>query len=418
MSKDVTFSDQRSDQEDHSLVRTGTEEILGKLRAVSREFVATFPKNPKTAGEAAREFGLPRKLVWQLYRMSGSEDLLGMLPFVPGTRSGRKLVNAAVAAGASSVLGLKLEGLLARFDEFVNVHAGDRDMLLTIIGQHASGSGDGSDHDRKHRVLIYKSYLHFYGISVDTVSELTIVSESATGFRESVDWRSVSGLRRLRADSINVYDRLRRTGRGTSEPGDVQYEPMDPVAFAEHGVPLVGPFTSKPIPQTVVSYDDDPTLMRVDYCNKLAPMSPPVTLSLATISRGQFSVEPTGREQGQRLLTLVGYPARVLRKTYLIHMPHKRLLPPRLKMWVSPMAIMSADDRKELKSYPMQESIRSYPAGSWSSYPDKFGPVREQVAYCCAKMNWDPSDFVIYDFEVEYPLMHSVMQVEVPWIQE
>lgn len=417
-SDDMTVSDQQDGLEDASVLRAGVEEILGKLRAVAREFVATFPKNPKTAGEAAREIGLPRKLVWQLYRMSGSEDLMGMLPFVPGPRSGRKLVKAAVLAGASSTQGLKLESLLSRFEEFVGLHAGDRDTLMTMLSEQAQVSGNTSDHDRKQRQMIQRSYTHFYGISVDAVSELTMVSESAEGEREAVDMRSVTGIRRLRSDSATVYDRLRCSGRQAGGASDQKYEPLDPRAFAEHGVPIVGAFTSKPVPQTVVVYDDDPTLMRVNYCDKLAPTGPAVNMTLGTVGRGRFSVEPTGREQGHRLLGMVGYPTRMYRHTYMIRMPHKRLLPPRLSVWISPMAVLSAEDRKELKPYPMMERIQTYRAGSWGEHPEKFGHVRERVAYCCARMNWDPADFVIYELEIEYPLMHSVMQIEVPWIQE
>ena len=400
-------------QGDPEIARSAAAERLRRLSLAARALIAALPTVPSSAAELARELGTLKKNGWQLFRLAEVDDPFDAVRFVPGRKPLEDMAEAARHRGADDAA---VDELIAAMDDLERLRremASDRTTFISMLQANATSASAGAEADRQHRMAAFKSFVHFCGMHVDLSQDIDFVHYDDEDTRRHVAVRTVRGLQRLRPDAACVVDSHRVHVDDPNAP--VASGPLDQRAFREHGVPVLPQFCSRPLPELVLNYEGEKgDQVFVEWAGKKVGMAGAVDVctGLLTTVAADATKESMPRV---RSATQVGYPARRLTRAWLLRVPHTEMLPPVLRGYLEPSAFDSDVDRRRATPMYVNESIRYHPPGSWRGLPDGHGLDREQITHVCATMNWDPSDFAIYTLEVDYPLMHSVLSIELGW---
>lgn len=390
---------------------------LRELVSATAAVIACFRDSAKTAADLSRLLGIPRKAAWQFFRIAESKDPFLAANFVPGDKPMRDLIQVARREGVTENVALRLQRAYGAFDQLVNKVAGDRTTFLAMLGDAARDPGANADVDRQHRIQIFKSYSHFFGMHANCSSDVNIIKETVMGQRTRVELRSVAGFCRLRPDAQCVVER-HKFWDSKSPDRELILQPLDVDAFKQHGVPVLPAFCSKPMPTLVVDYGAERNTRIVEWAGDSIGTNESVDVTTGIINCDSYPPPADGDEHGYRERTRVGYPVKRMTQTWLLHMADTiQLLEPRLKAYLDPEAAqLTTEGRFAEPPRNLYGGVEFFPAGSWSKLTDRFTGIRELVAYTCALMRWDPADFTIVNLEIDYPLVNSVVLTEIPWI--
>lgn len=396
--------------------RREAEVLLSRVLTAARRLVVALPGRPKTAAALTRLLGVQPKTGWQLFRLSKLEQPLAAASFMPGVKPLRDAAERARELGVAAATTGELVEAYGGVEAFVKRTGGDWSNFISMLGDQSRDSAGTSDVDRRHRASAFKVFSHFCGMQADASVEVSVSNESTPGTIEEVSLRTVKGLRRFRADAPYVVDRYRKWETATPEK-PAMLMPLDKEAFREHGVPLVSAFCSDPVPKLVTTWDEkDPTVQSVEWASGAVGISAGVDLAMGVVWRREVNPECDGRRHGAVHKTVVGYPVKRLEKTWLARLPSRQMLEPELEGFLNAEAMESATVRAHSPRLYGHEKIEKYAVGSWRKLPSGTDIPREQIAYICGMMGWNPSEFVIYTLRIDYPLMHSALRVDFPWI--
>jgi hypothetical protein len=183
--------------EGQAKVRTLRKAVAGTLRAVGAQL-----DEPQ---EISRNFGLDKTLAWKLSRLVLEEDALASVvhaPRLPGLLLFEKAMNKA---GAPREAMAELRAAIEGFEQFVEDHAGDRDVMeimVTTPPARASANAKKLEQFRKDGFLANSA---IWGVSAKVHLALRWLMPSATegavdlitvcGFVSFRRLRSISGMR-------------------------------------------------------------------------------------------------------------------------------------------------------------------------------------------------------------------------------
>src|SRR5712675_2354155 len=97
-----------------------------EVRTALAELLATAGADQGSLNDVSRRLGLNRSLAWKIGRVLGEDDIYTAIQHLPG-EEGIEILSAAmerVGAGSQSLNALR--SAMARFDQVVRIHAGDR----------------------------------------------------------------------------------------------------------------------------------------------------------------------------------------------------------------------------------------------------------------------------------------------------
>lgn len=231
--------------EGQAKVRTLRKAVAGALRAVGAQL-----DEPQ---EISRNFGLDKTLAWKLSRLVLEEDALASVvhaPRLPGLLLFEKAMNKA---GAPREAMAELRAAIEGFEQFVEDHAGDRDVMeimVTTPPARASANAKKLEQFRKDGFLANSA---IWGVSAKVHLALRWLMPSAT--EGAVDLITVCGFvsfRRLRSD-------IPWTAASLYQWNASELEPLNPIKAlgGTPEVPLLTDFCSKPLPPMRTVRDGD-----------------------------------------------------------------------------------------------------------------------------------------------------------------
>jgi len=107
--------------------------VLQSVRQALTELYGAVGVDPNAPQDAARRLGINRNLTWKISRVIAANDPFAALNHLPGAQGIGLVIEAFRQNGASAELIGNVEAAMRRFNEVIDLHAGDRDRFeLTL----------------------------------------------------------------------------------------------------------------------------------------------------------------------------------------------------------------------------------------------------------------------------------------------
>jgi hypothetical protein len=226
---------------------------LQAYRAAIIELMASVRADPGKPQEAARRFNLNKNLTWKVSKIAVASDLYAAVPHIPGSAGLAILLRALKRAGAPPDRLEATRRAACHFDRVVAVHTGDR-ATLEIMVNGLLPTAVKRERDEQNRKLAFKGNSAAWGVRAKVQLMLNVLAPHP-GDPDMADLVQVGGLvdlRRLRRDARWLLFRRERWSDDDPSPAKDQSESLDPDFPADKGVPLLGAFCSRPIPEIKV----------------------------------------------------------------------------------------------------------------------------------------------------------------------
>jgi hypothetical protein len=194
-------------------------EVLTELRSSVTDLLASAGGLRKPS-ELQKLFRLEPTLSWQIFQVAGANlrDVLSVGPSVPSRSALKKFLAAAVERGVDSAKVDRVWTDYKRFEDLIDVHAGDRTSFNSMAAAASGSSEDSEAVDLAHRRNGFRTMSHVLGIQAAAKVSLGIINESSdANCWEIAVLQGHLALRILRRmPAVNLFSaRLRELGSGT-----------------------------------------------------------------------------------------------------------------------------------------------------------------------------------------------------------
>ncbi|MHC5008334.1 MAG: hypothetical protein ACYTGF_13355 [Planctomycetota bacterium] len=246
----MSLQDIESDSRTTASFREDLRSVLQAYRAAVIELMSSVRADPGKPQEVARRFKLNKNLSWKVSKIAAASDLYAAVPHIPGSAGLAIFLRALKQAGAPPDLLEATRKAAGDFDRVVTVHTGDR-ATLEIMVNGLLPAAVQRERDEQNRKLAFRGNSAAWGVRAKVQLMLNVLAPHP-GDPDMADLVQVGGLadmRRLRRDARWLLFRRERWSDDDPRPARDHAEALDPDFPADRGVPLLGAFCSKPIPE-------------------------------------------------------------------------------------------------------------------------------------------------------------------------
>ncbi len=217
------------------------------LRRAFADLLFAMEADPDGPQDISRRFGLDKTLTWRIARVIREEDAWEALHHIPRRPSVGLFLEAMKKAGAKQELVDDVWGALSRFEQFVEIHSGDRDTLEMMASSKSRKSS--AKRIEGFRKTAYDANSAIWGIRAKAQVNTHILMPGDNEGMLTIG--TVCGLvdfRRLRANtpwaiaSITAWD-----GHEVNNVSGEIFQPIDK-SVKKHEAPLLREFCSQPLP--------------------------------------------------------------------------------------------------------------------------------------------------------------------------
>lgn len=385
------------------------EASLQALRAAVIELLVAVGADPNRPQDMARQFGLNKNLTWKVSKMVGGSDLYSAVPHIPGSAGIEIFLRALSGAGAPTALVEEARRAAREFERVVKVHTGDRSTLEIMINRKLPVSIQ-SEQAELNRKRAYQGNSGLWGMRARTQLSLSVLAPSADD-PEKADLAQVGGLdrfRRLRPDARCLLFRRERWDDDNPHPPRDVMESIDPNFPIESGVPLIGDFCSKPIPEIELISGEGEDQYEL-------PPGPVGNTAAFTCIHGQISrrigdvhadAEGEYAEIGCNLIS----PAEHLVLDFLVHRDFEWAMEPELLVYGRlDGGPMRADARRQRNLLSLTDPVHSLGWGITALSTPLLPRYPKLLRYVFDQVGWDPDDFRALRFLLNYPPIPTVV---------
>lgn len=215
--------------------------------------MAAVGADPGKPQVVARRFKLNKNLTWKVSKIVAASDLYGAVPHIPGSAGLDIFLGALEQAKAPKKLIEATRKAAKEFDRVVKVHTGDR-ATLEIMVNGMLPSAMKSERDEQNRKLAFQGNSATWGIRAKVQLTINMLAPNPEdpGMADLVQVGGLASFRRLRPDARWLLFRRERWTDDDPHPAKDEAESLDPDFPADRGVPLIGAYCSKPIPDIEV----------------------------------------------------------------------------------------------------------------------------------------------------------------------
>jgi hypothetical protein len=353
--------------------------------------------------ELCRLLGIDKKLGWKISKVIQSSDPFGSVGHIPGAAGVGIFLDAAADRGASQPVIARARDAFGRFEELIEVHAGDRASLEMMARGFVEEVAQQDE--MNHRRDAYLGHSYTWGVQARTQLSANIIFPSSK--QDWVDIILLSGLidlRRLRPKVAWVVARLGFVG-SSGEP----HRPSTPPDLDEH-VPLLREFCSDPLPQLrkVVS---PAGYMEVELeAGPVGDTGAMTCIFCGEPIRSAGYVYRTDDDPNADLNVHVRTPSKVLIHDLIVH--HEvfgRLQPTAAAHSEVHHEIQSArlrDDRYRLPVPLVVESLGRGPSALRTPDVPRYPEMARTVL---GRQGLDPDDFEVYRLRMQFPIVPTAV---------
>ncbi|MCP3903080.1 MAG: hypothetical protein GY715_05530, partial [Planctomycetes bacterium] len=366
---------------------------LQALRAALIELLATVDADPTKPQDLSRRFGLNKNLTWKISKIAGGPDLYASVPHIPGPAGLGIFFRALADAGAPAPLLDAGRRAAAEFDRVVKVHTGDRATLEIMVSDRMPSSVR-IEQDEQSRRRAFQANSGIWGVRARTQLSLCMLAPNADD-PEMADLVQVNGLdqfHRLRPEARWLLFRRERWSDDGPHPAPESVESLDPDYPVKGGVPLLGDFCSKPIPEIdlIVGEGEEQYELPAGPVGNTAAL----TCIFGHVTRrvGPAFAEGNGEhsELGCNLIT----PAEHLVLDMLVHRDFEWAMRPDLLVYGRlDGGAMHALARRQRNVLPVADGLHDLGWGVSAVATSTLPFYSKLVRYVFDSVDWNPDDF-------------------------
>lgn len=360
--------------------------------------------------ELERELAVDYKLAWKVFLLLRETDGMKMAGLVPKGPSIRRLLEAAEKKGLEKGVLKAVRDAAAKFDLTVQQQAGDRVAFDAMVSGKSQEDG-GEKIGLLERRTAYRVNSHIWGTQTDLFTVSSILKQSG---EDAVDRAHVlmrRGFKRFRRGvSAPVYS---ATLTSVPERDDSTYEPVDRQAQEKYGVGLLPEFCSQPVPelrkrvfQKWIEYD----LLDAGLGQTRA-----VDLAFGVVQRGAVIKR---NEEGKRDVGAgisFRLPTEKVLMDFVVHRPSFGVVRPKVQF-----TMLTPDEQREKEVtegdlLPIESTLHLVAGGLAGADTTEAPRHGEMVRHACGMLGWKLEEFDVYRLVVQYPVLHSTVQMGFWW---
>ena len=369
-----------------------------RLRQTFGAIVEAVCGGSPRAQDVTDSFGVHRKLGWQIWNVAYSEDSHAAVRFVPNAKGIDVWRSAAAQRGVPDDLLRRLDDVIAQFQQLVETHAEDRDMLEMIV-QSGSEHPDESV-ELRWRKQAFTGNSFIWGVRAKSLLATVLLHPSARpGYFDMVRLQGLVGLVRTRAMVRWPFAQSIVQAEG----GTVYAPEREPIlsskAVKRIGVPLMEEFCSQPLPPIARRTSENGMLE-----DELLP-GPAGQTAASTIITGELAREvapyfPTHAGEFALWGTGVRTPGEVLISDHFVHRAMFPNVTRELRVFGELISNTTRDERDRL---PVAERLQHLGRGVERVRTAEIPRYAEILGAAFEKTGWDPDDFDVYRVRMRYP---------------
>jgi hypothetical protein len=399
-------------------IQTSARAAVSLLQTALSDVTSALPGFSPSARavDIQRLLGLDKKLGWQLHKFLTAPNPLTELASIPGEPSMRRILAAASRRSVSREITDRAAEAFEQFETLVAEHAKDRDELIALTnGLAATGSADGGSdqhHELRLRKAAFKSVSPLWGIKVETSVRTVGFAPDEGDTEQTFVVNGEIGLQRLRHGvPLTIVANSRHnptTGERSLSPWQSRQEAAGKANPAGVGMRLIEELCSQPLPGMVSRVSADGNI-ETDI------QFPPSGRSGAVTLYGMHHVRATAA--GEQTRYSQGFTVRVPCERL-----HLELLVPR--GWSSPDSVRvrvygrrdlvdRGFERRAVDLLPQRETATYLGVMEAAVLMPGVPQHQRAVQLALEQVGWPGASFDVYRCEVEYPLLHTMISLDV-----
>lgn len=390
--------------------------ILAELRKyIGVAIKAAVKGTTPGATEWSRALDIDTKLAWKLTHLLDPERDLEALEFVPGRQAFDQILEAAEKAGGVSDASGAARLSFERYETLVRTHAGSRKAFDTLVtSQSPRGTSRSEVNLRRNAVdanasllgVRAKAQVAIYGLAPSVEDENLI---------DVMGVRKIEGTERMRP---NVNWRIARSFKtaedGTPLPGGP--EPLVKVKLkkALTGLPVVPGFSTSPLP-TLARVEASPSAVEFEMRGGEVGASARFDLTTAEIFRpGDTRYADKDGNRRTRIFAGLRIPCDLLYVDLVVHKDLFESTEPTVQI-VSTLHTGMSLEFRESDELPIEPEFVSLGRGLGKVKDRERERHVELVRWALHEVSWNPDDFDVYRFKLQYPPLPSGVAFD--WIR-
>jgi hypothetical protein len=369
-----------------------------RLRQTFGAIVEAVCGGSPRAQDVTDSFGVHRKLGWQIWNVAYSEDAHAAVRFVPNAKGIDVWRSAAAQRGVPDDLLRRLDDVIEQFQQLVETHAQDRDMLEMIVQSGAEHPDEAVE--LRWRKQAFTGNCFIWGVRAKSLLATVLLHPSLRpGYFDMVRIQGLIGLVRTRAGVRWPFAQ----SIVQSENGTVYAPKREPIlaskAVKRIGVPLMEEFCSQPLPPIErrtseggmvedellpgpVGQTASSTIITGELAREVAPYYPSAP--------GEFALWGTG----------VRTPGEVLVSDHFVHREMFPAVERELRVFGELISNTTRDERDRL---PVAERVHHLGRGLERVRTAEIPRYADILGAAFDKTGWKPDDFDVYRVRMRYP---------------
>jgi hypothetical protein len=391
-------------------IETEVAPIVAELQRALSEVVFALAQPIRGGTGIQNELGLPTTLSWQINAFLQARDPMTAIDHIPGRQASKRALAAAAEKGAPQVALDRASAAFERFEECVERHSGNRAAFASMVsGLTASDSSV----DFKARRDMFRAASRIYGVQLETLVNCAILHPGKTPERFDYLYVTASlGMQVTRPFEKLFVGRHRSKAdkpmAGLADSRPVIDDGQEGTAGPRWRIPLVEEFSSLRLP----SFS---TEIGLDGMHEIYVSGQPVgRTGVFTYVLAQYWRGAVPRDEVRHFDTTHLYPAE--------HVVHDILLGPDVSpRETTPKTGVYGGSLHEIRARYRDVDALNVPAttqfvgeGVETLRTTRWPRYVELLRLVCEKMGWQADSFDAYRCEVEYPVLHSLLNTTFP----
>lgn len=227
--------------------------VMQDLQTSLQDVLESLPEPIRRAVDVERSLRLEKKLAWQVFRLTRSENL-DEIGNVPSLGSAARVIQAARERGTSPEVLDRVTAAFERFENFATDQCGDRAGLVSLVSGLSHEKSE--NFELRVRKNLFRDNAHIWGLQAQTQVR-TFIRKPAEMRDGAPQYESVliagniglRGLRRGEPMTISTWFGDRPGNPSDAEPGNPKSVSSAPVQIAP-GFELLTDFCTSPLPET------------------------------------------------------------------------------------------------------------------------------------------------------------------------
>ncbi|MBX3356789.1 MAG: hypothetical protein KF745_00015 [Phycisphaeraceae bacterium] len=365
----------------------------------------------KAVTSLCEQFGIHRKLAWQVGKVSYTDDPFVAAKHIPSGKSLSAWLDAAESVGVPPSMVNAARQATDRFEALAAAHAGSRAELEMLL-ESCSSQYDAESHARW-RQQSFEGNSFVWGAHCRVLLALMVLvpSEDKPRYFHAAQLRGLIGFRQTRPGVRWVVNQSVVADDSSRTENSIQRVPLDPTAASRHGgVPVMPQFCSQPMPELTRRRAADGMVMDEFLAGPVGQRGER-TLVTGEMARNIGPAHATEHDRVAHFGTAVRVPAELLHYDLFVHSSLFGRVERELRVFSDLASPIAFDDSDSL---PVAERIAPLGRGVALAQTPDIPAYTDLASAAFYALGANADDYDLFRVRMPYPPMPVTVMMRHP----